>query len=244
MLEIDLIRHVKVEGKAALYGCTDVTPNTADNSRLLERLVSQQQTSKAYQSIVCSPLKRCQLLAKESSARCNLPLDISLDLHEMNFGCFDGVAFDDLYFNETSTIAEQQHKIKAEQYGETELCWSQLEAFLQTPADIVLPGAEALSDFYQRVKRAWHRLIEQQVILLSQQRDLQAPRRVLVVVHGGVIRMILAHILQLDWQQASWHQKLKISHGSISRIVISKPYQDDQLHQQVTSIAMPFLEEL
>jgi len=238
MLEIDLIRHVKVEGKPALYGCTDVTPNMVENAHLLERLVSQQQTSKAYQSIVCSPLKRCQLLATEFSARCNIPVEISLDLHEMNFGCYDGVAFDDLYFNDTSA--------KTEQYGEieTELCWSQLEAFLQTPADIILPDAEALSDFYHRVKNAWHRLIEQQVMLLSQQRELHTPRRILVVVHGGVIRMILAYILQLDWQQSSWHQKLKISHGSMSRIVISKPYQDDQLHQQVTSIAMPFLEEL
>jgi len=230
MLEIDLIRHVKVEGKPALYGCTDVTPNTAENARLLDRLVSQQQTSKAYQSIVCSPLKRCQLLAKEFSARCNLPLDILIDLHEMNFGSFDGVAFDDLYFNETSAKTEQ--------------CWSQLEAFLKAPADIVLPDGEALSDFYQRVKQVWHRLIEQQVMLLSQRKELHTPKRILVVVHGGVIRMILAHILQLDWQQASWHQKLKISHGSISRIVISQPYQDDQLQQQVTSIAMPFLEEL
>jgi len=244
MLEIDLIRHVKVEGKPALYGCTDVTPNMVENAHLLERLVSQQQTSKAYQSIVCSPLKRCQLLATEFSARCNIPVEISLDLHEMNFGCYDGVAFDDLYFNETSAKAEQYADVNAEQYGETELCWSQLEAFLQTPADIVLPDAEALSDFYHRVKNAWHSLIEQQVMLLSQQRELQTPRRILVVVHGGVIRMILAYILQLDWQQSSWHQKLKISHGSMSRIVISKPYQDDQLHQQVTSIAMPFLEEL
>jgi len=238
MLEIDLIRHVKVKGKPALYGCTDVTPNMVENARLLERLVSQQQTNKAYHRIVCSPLKRCQLLAKEFSARCNLPLEISLDLHEMNFGCFDGVAFDDLYFNETSAKTEQCGEI------ETELCWSQLEAFLQTPADIVLPDAEALSDFYHRVKNAWHRLIEQQVIVLSQQRELHTPRRILVVLHGGVIRMILAHILQLDWQKSSWHQKLKIGHGSMSRIVISQPYQDDQLHQQVTSIAMPFLEDL
>ena len=73
MLEIDLIRHVKVKGKPALYGCTDVTPNAAENARLLERLVIQQQTSKAYQSIVCSPLKRCQLLAKAFSAQCKLP---------------------------------------------------------------------------------------------------------------------------------------------------------------------------
>jgi alpha-ribazole phosphatase/probable phosphoglycerate mutase len=246
MLEIDLIRHVKIEGKPALYGRTDVMPNMVENTRLLVRLVTQQQTSNAYQGIVCSPLKRCHTLAKEFSANCNLPLAVFHDLKEMNFGSFDGVAFDELYFNETLEKTEGQVGVNTEQYDEieTELRWSQLEAFLQTPADIVLPNAEALSDFYQRVKKAWYKLIAQQVMVLSQQSELQAPRRILVVVHGGVIRMILAHILQLDWQQASWHQKLKINHGSISRVVISKPYQNDELHQQVTSIAMPFLEEL
>ncbi len=186
MIEIDLIRHVKVLGKPALYGSTDIAPIATENARLLERLVVQQQTNKAYQSIVCSPLMRCQLLAKEFSDRCQLPLEISPELQEMNFGCFDGVPFDDLIFKDTTVKNTSFTKI----------------------------------------------------------------------------RMILAHILQLDWQQASWYQKLQLGHGSISRILISQPYQGEQLdqtvnqtqtkyqaqyqqlNQQVTTIAMPFLEEI
>ncbi|PKG85854.1 phosphoglycerate mutase [Colwellia sp. 75C3] len=243
MLEIDLIRHVKVDGKPALYGCTDVTPIASENARLLESLISQQQTNKAYQSIVCSPLTRCQFLAKEFSRRCDLPLEISPNLQEMNFGRFDGIAFDDLYFEDcffegNSVKNEQHHKVK------TELHWSQLEAFFQAPAEIVLPGAEALSDFNHRVVKAWQDLIAEQVTIVTKKKESAIAKRILVVAHGGVIRMILAHILQLDWQKASWHQKLQIGHGSMSRIIISQPYQYEQLHQQVTSIAMPFLEEL
>jgi alpha-ribazole phosphatase len=247
MLEIDLIRHVKVEGKPALYGATDVAPIATENARLLESLISQQQTNKAYQSIVCSPLIRCQHLAQEFASRCNLPLTIARDLQEMNFGRFDGIAFDDLYFDNTALQGEQHYEVK------TELRWSQLEAFFQAPAEIVLPEAEALSEFNHRVTKAWQKLIEEQVTIVTKQKESPTARRVLVLAHGGVIRMILAHILQLDWQQASWHQKLQIGHGCMSRVVISQPYQDkklsyqknhQQLHQQVTSIAMPFLEEL
>ncbi len=249
MLEIDLIRHVKVKGKPALYGCTDIAPIASENARLLEFLIAQQQSNKAYHSIVCSPLIRCQRIAKEFSSRSKLPLEISAGFQEMNFGRFDGVPFDALHFDDTSIKAEQGDE------DETELRWSQLEAFFHAPAEIVLPDAETLSGFYHRVGNTWQNLIAEQVGVVAKQEGSQAARRVLVIAHGGVIRMILSHILQLDWRQASWHQKLQIGYASMSRIVISQPYKEKQLnyqttyqqqilHQQVTSIAVPLLEEL
>lgn len=253
MIEIDLIRHVKVAGKPALYGCTDVAPIETENARLLNRLLTQQQTNKAYQSIVCSPLIRCHTLAQEFSSLCQLPLALLPDLQEMNFGCFDGVAFDDLIF-EKATFTETTVKDEQQVKDQTKLYWSQLETFFQTPGEVVLPAAEALLDFHHRVTLAWQKLIAQQLNIVVKQRQAlelaqgqgqknsPTPRRILVVAHGGVIRMILAHILQLNWQQASWHQKLQIGHGSLSRVLISQS--DQQLHQQVTSIAMPFLEEI
>ncbi len=251
MLEIDLIRHVKVMGKPALYGSTDVAPIVTENARLLECLITQQKTSNAYQSVISSSLNRCQTIAKEFSLRCKLPLALSRNLQEMNFGCFDGVPFDDLSFKDPVVHNKSYPPpLNAGEYHgaeKTKLHWSQLEAFFQAPAEIILPEAEALSAFHQRVLQAWQALIEQQVAIATEQKELPMPRRVLVIAHGGVIRMILAHILQLDWQQPSWHQKLQIGHGSMSRVVISQPYQDkpqQQLNQQVTSIAMPFIEEL
>lgn len=262
MIEIDLIRHVKVLGKPALYGSTDVAPITAENARLLARLLAQQKTSKPYHAIISSPLIRCQNLAREFSQLGHLPLEIFPDLQEMHFGNFDGMPFDDLFFEESvcQAVSEVDEK--------TKLHWSQLEGFFQAPADIVLPQAESLPDFHLRLKRTWRKLIEQQVLIATKQKrtlglgqeqalkESDENRRVLVIAHGGVIRMILAEILQLDWQQASWHQKLHIGHGSISRILISQPYQRKQrehavkqiqykqLTQQVTTIAMPFLEEI
>lgn len=254
MIEIDLIRHVKVSGKAALYGCTDIEPMATENVRLLERLVTQQQSSRPYQGIICSPLIRCQHLAKEFSKRCKLPLELSADLQEMNFGVFDGVPFDDLTLDHKANNVTAVSNIKGQ---ETSLHWSQLEAFFQAPAEIALPEAETLTDFHHRVMQVWQNLIIDQLSTASEAKEKSAPRRILVVAHGGVIRMILAHVLQLDWQQSTWYQKLDIAHGSLSRVSISQPKQDkkhnrlqqqshhqiyQQLHQQVTTIAMPLLE--
>jgi len=66
---------------------------------------------------------------------------------------------------------------------------------------------------------------------------------VLVVAHGGVIRMIIAHILQLDWKKSSWHQQLQIGNASLTRISLSQPYGNNDVHQQITTIAMPFIKE-
>ncbi|GAW95374.1 MULTISPECIES: histidine phosphatase family protein [Colwellia] len=302
LLVIDLIRHVKVVGQPALYGCTDVAPVASDNSRLLKYLVGQQKTAHAYQSIICSPLRRCQLLATEFSQLCQLPLELSVGLQEMNFGCFDDIPFEGVHFDakpldsvllsevpvnsiavkevglekvpgdEVLSCGRQGHNISnQEQYfkqAKAKAHWSQLEAFFQAPAEVILPQAEALADFHSRVMKAWQNVLTQQVAIATEQaanfhakpqgplaKKMPAVRRVLVIVHGGVIRMILAHILQLDWQQASWYQKLQIGHGSLSRICISQPYQDKNqaqhlypqaeqpLHQQVTTIAMPLLED-
>ena len=267
MLEIELIRHVKVTGKPALYGCTDIEPIANDNRRLLKYLVAQQKTTTAHQAIVCSPLIRCQVLAREFSEACHLPLELSPDLQEMNFGCFDGVPFDDIPFDNTpfseaKNRSSKGHNRKLNEQN-PELHWSQLEAFFHAPADIVLPKAETLAVFHQRVINAWQNLLAQHIAIAAKQKESKTPRRVLVIVHGGVIRMILAHILQLDWQQASWHQKLQIGYGSLSRVCVSQPYQDkkqcrqadqqpyqkihqqpdQQLHQQVTAIAIPLLED-
>jgi len=297
MIEIDLIRHVKVLGKPALYGHTDVLPTPQENARLLKRLVAQQQTANAYQCIISSPLIRCQYLAKAFADKCQLPLTIVAQLKEMNFGHFDGTPFDDLYFDGSSVddsvthdlsakgemnrnvkvCAQQKHEQQVNvqkssvQQGngqKPELKWSEIERFFEAPAEVLLPEAESLSDFNQRITRAWQKLVEQQISIAMTQQTSKKPQRILVVAHGGVIRMILAHILTLDWQQSSWHQKLHIGYGSLSRISISLPYQKtkgesqptsnkgiepllgdplqqqryNQLHQQVTSIAMPFIE--
>lgn len=243
MLEIDLIRHVKVDGRAALYGSTDVSPLTNENSQLMNRLLSQQNTAACYHGVACSPLKRCAVVAKNFSAIAKLPLSIIDDFQEMNFGLYDGKAFDDLPFD----IATSDRDVA--------LHWSVLEAFFQSPSSCQLPQGERLASFHYRVIRAWQKFIAQQMTLAKQKNENSDAshslvgnkrRRLVVIAHGGVIRMIIAHILQLDWRQASWHQNLTINYASLSRISISQFNTNDknakQIFQQVNIIGMPTLE--
>ena len=261
MLEIELIRHVKVDGQPALYGCTDILAIKSENERLLSYLVAQQATPNKYQHIVCSPLLRCQMLANELSARCQLPLTILPDLQEMNFGCFDGVAFDDIVhdvnpnYNKNSQRVKPSQQVKYTQQSTTkkEMCWSLLEAFFNAPATTKLPQAESLADFNQRVISTWQTLLVNECESLGTQNSTTQPpesikaqqsKRILVIAHGGVIRMILAHIMKIDWQQPSWYQNLHIGYGSLTKICVSQPFkntQQAQLHQQVTTIAMPLI---
>jgi broad specificity phosphatase PhoE len=244
MFEIDLIRHVKVSGKSALYGWTDIAPLEIDNEALLQRLISNQQTSNAYQRIICSPLQRCQTLASKLSQACHLPLEVNVDLQEMNFGLFDGVPFDDMFFDDINSDDISTNAASFEGTGTSEdelnitknkndvIKWSSIEAFFQEPAKVTLPEAERLIDFNHRVVRAWENIVVQQFSMITEYyliNEQQKPKksRVLIIAHGGVIRMILAHLLRTDWQQASWHQNLQISNASLTKICISTPVKPD-----------------
>lgn len=70
-----------------------------------------------------------------------------------------------------------------ERYGD------HLSRFWQDPINSNPPGGEAITDFYQRVTLGFDRW-----------QDKLANQRILVVCHGGVIRMVLANVLGIPWR--------------------------------------------
>lgn len=100
--------------------------------------------------------------------------------------------------------------------------WPLLDAFWQNPAKNTLPEAESLSYFRQRIVSAWSKIIATD------------HNNTLMITHGGVIRMILADALQLDWRNPAWHSSLAIANASITHIQISKA---EQNYISVKSIA-------
>lgn len=269
MIEVDLIRHVKVSGSPALYGKTDVPPTQDENERLITRLLSLHNQS-PFHRVICSPLIRCKQLGQTFASQCQLPLNILTDFQEMDFGNYDGIPFDslaragesmnraDIQDSSLSNRREQAHSL-------TRLSWCTLEKFFNEPSINHLPNAETLASFQQRVVKAWTLCIEEQIKLLHQASShvksaSKTPQRIAIITHGGVIRIILAHILQLDWQNASLYQRLNIANGSLSRVRIHLPALINKnitqpsdkmavelpnhrtLHQQVTTIATPLLE--
>jgi alpha-ribazole phosphatase/probable phosphoglycerate mutase len=239
LIVIDLIRHVKVDGKAALYGKTDIAPLFDENRKLLAQLTLRP----SYHVVLSSPLQRCSILAQHLANQVQQPLIIMKNFQEINFGLYDGIAFDDI-------SAPNKDKLAGDLVN-----WSMLEDFFQAPAQVNLPEAELLADFNQRIIGAWNKMLKQQYKSLTFEKESQStqlnqlansifnpdPKRIAIVAHGGVIRMILASILAVDWKSANWHQNLNISHGSLTTITVTQPFQDERLLQQVNNIAMPLL---
>jgi alpha-ribazole phosphatase/probable phosphoglycerate mutase len=248
LIIIDLIRHVKVDGEAALYGATDVAPLLRDNQLLLNQLIKRQPINsqlpnrQGYDVIVTSPLQRCRLLAQQLAKKIDKPLIYQDGLQEMNFGVYDGIAFDQIpLLKSPSKLISCDAKL-----NQNTVNWPTLEAFFQAPAEVKLPQAESLLHFNQRVTEAWSNLLMKhfQVLCDDIQPDIlqstnsvkltrsiksdqhKKPKRIALVTHGGVIRMILAEILAVDWKNPHWHQHLKIGYGSLTTITVTRPFKD------------------
>lgn len=87
--------------------------------------------------------------------------------------------------------------------------WGVLESFWKDPANHQLPNAETLNDFHHRIIQGWKQILQRN------------DDHLLVVTHGGVIRMLLAHLLELDWQNAKLYSTLAIANASITHIQVS-----------------------
>jgi alpha-ribazole phosphatase len=97
----------------------------------------------------------------------------------------------------------------------------QLLAFWNAPASNTLPDAEPLAEAYLRVATAWQRQ------LATLQQDT------LIISHGGPIRLILAHTLDADWKNSSWHAALSIAYQSLTHLQV---YNEDTPFVWIKSI--------
>ena len=88
--------------------------------------------------------------------------------------------------------------------------WQVLERFWQDPVQNSLPNAELLAGFSYRVLQGWRKLLSSEI-----NGDL------VVICHGGVIRMIIAHLLGIDWRNANLYTRLNIAYGSITTVNLS-----------------------
>jgi alpha-ribazole phosphatase len=83
---------------------------------------------------------------------------------------------------------------------------SALERFWGDPVNHPPPGGEALPDCDRRVSRSWQRL-----------QARHPGRHVLVVAHGGVIRMVLRQVLEIPLKHL-W--RLEVAYATLSRVRI------------------------
>ena len=87
--------------------------------------------------------------------------------------------------------------------------WKKIEAFWESPHSMQPPEGESLTDFASRVISSWESLINN-----------NKPGHHAIICHGGVIRILIAHILQLDWRNPALFKQLQIDYASHTRIEI------------------------
>jgi len=195
MSNLYLLRHGKVNGPAALYGKTDIDVSSTINDKILKNLINHQNK---FLQVITSPLKRCFTLAQNFSLQTGKPIKIINAMQEMDFGDYDGRAFDDIPYTDPNI----NNAVNCEQQP-----WADLEKFWQNPDECPLPNAERLGDFHHRIKQAWQTLLTN-----------NADDDILLITHGGVIRMILAEVLGLDWKNEKIFNQLHIANASITHL--------------------------
>ncbi|OUS33050.1 hypothetical protein A9Q98_00085 [Thalassotalea sp. 42_200_T64] len=193
-----LLRHAKVDGPAALYGHTDIGVSADENNKLLAQLLS---VKHCFSHIVSSPLQRCRTVSEQFAKQNGLPLTIEPGLSETSFGDYDGIAFDDIAFNGIGAKETSTNEI-----NDNDLNWPTLENFWHNPMLNTLPNAESLMDFKLRITNLLQTLINE-----------HQGENVLVVCHGGVIKMMISHVLELE-QNPKLFSHLRISNASISKV--------------------------
>ncbi len=179
---ITLLRHGETVAPKNLNGATDVALSALGKQQMLDAASKLSDID----CIVTSPLQRCFIMAQTIASQWQVPLSIEQQIAEMNFGDWDGQPFDELY---------QQFPTK-------------MDKFWRTPWDVTVPNGEQLSDFQQRIDKAWRRLLTQQ-------------KNTLVVCHGGVIRYLIAKVLNLGKHNNSHITALKIDFAAIVKIQIT-----------------------
>ncbi|GAB3094461.1 histidine phosphatase family protein [Aestuariicella hydrocarbonica] len=142
------------------------------------------EVSHSWEKILSSPLKRCQTFAEQLAEFLKLPVETRTALREIDFGDWDGQLI--------QTIEQQSPQA--------------LARFWQNPTQQTPPNGESLSDFHQRVIKAFDEIVQ-----------TQQNQHCLVVCHGGVIKSVMAHCLNMPLDSV---HRLSIPHACMTQIQI------------------------
>lgn len=162
MLRIDILRHGETALSGCLRGATDDALTQHGWAQMKAGLAhyTEAQCALPWQAVFSSPLQRCQDFAAQLAAEHHIPLLLDPQLQEMHFGDWEGQSTADLYQQFPQALAQ----------------------FWQQPSQFTPPNAEPLLQFQQRVLRAMQQI--------QQQMQAEQWQRVLLISHGGVIKLL------------------------------------------------------
>jgi broad specificity phosphatase PhoE len=193
MKRILLIRHPEIAGAEQLryFGNTDV--------ELSERGYKQAEQMLKYlsprkvKSVYCSQLQRAKHPAQLLAEKLKLKLNVVPGLCEVNFGRWEGKSFQEM-------LDEDENLYRA---------------WLGMAPEFGFPEGETLGEFYRRVMREYNN------ILSADNNHPQSEGLDVLLTHGGVIKLILADLLGIEWGKVN---NIKQDFGALNLIEYKDGY--------------------
>lgn len=194
---IYLLRHGELVQTGILCGCTDIAMSDKGEQQLFDA------TNKLPVIDHCfsSPLVRCRKFAEQYCQQNELTLQIYPELQEMNFGDWDGKSYQILW-QAPETLDEETPT---------------LGAFWQNPWQCQPPNGESMANFMTRVDGFWQKLLQQ---LSQSTSEKKRSSNTLVLSHGGVIRYLLAKVLDLPIPGTSHMTNIDVPYGALIHIQV------------------------
>lgn len=158
-----------------------------------EQLIKAVSPLQNIRRCISSPLIRCHDVAFEYSQQHNIQLEVTSDLQEMNFGDWDGKTYKALWnINKEPGLPS-------------------IGDFWQNPWQNTPPNGEVMSNFVNRVDQWWLQYLSNEVLFNT-----------VVFTHAGVIKHLLARILDLPIPGTEHMTSIDVGYASVIKISLYK----------------------
>lgn len=178
MITLDFIRHGEPVGGRKYRGQIDDPLSEKGWTQMHAALGNEA----PWTRLISSPLLRCRAFAEVLSMQHNLPLELEARFKEIGFGVWEG-----------KTAAQIDHEAPGT-----------LARFKVDPVLARPPGAEALEDFFTRVRAGIEHILH-----------AYPDEHMLIIGHAGVIRMALAYALAIPLANA---YRIEVASASVTRM--------------------------
>jgi alpha-ribazole phosphatase/probable phosphoglycerate mutase len=165
---IDILRHGEPLGGARYRGRTDDALSKTGWQQMADALkLNSINKAAPWTHLISSPLSRCADFAHQLNETHQLKLQIEPRFSEIDFGDWEGLTSKQIMDRDPERLLQ----------------------YWDNPNDNPPPNGESLSHFKARVIYAWNDTLTQHAMTDN--------KHLLVVIHGGALRVILSHILAM-----------------------------------------------
>ncbi len=194
-----VLRHGEIATPGILAGKTDVALSEFGQRQLWQATESIKNISLC----ISSPMLRCCDWANQYCQQNSLELTIEPKIKEMDFGDWDGQKYQVLW-----QLAEQETDDNDEGLDRTnQQKIPTIGEFWQDPWKNGAPNGEGMQHFVDRIDRWWQEILNN-----------SSSENLLVVTHGGVIKHLLARVLNLPIPGTTHMAAIDVPYASLIKI--------------------------